>query len=126
MSGFRPQRLAEQINRILSELLLFGTKDPQLIDVTITDVEVTPDLQMARVFYTVNGDAQEKKDAKKALERATPFFRHTLGSELQVRVVPDVRFQYDESLDHGRRIDDLLRQINTEGTSNDPGDSADD
>jgi len=127
MRGFRPERLAEQVKQVLIELLLYGVKDPRLADVSVSDVEVTRDLQLARVYYTVNGDEQERKDARKALEKATPFLRHNLADELEVRTVPDVKFIYDDSQERGRRIDDLLRQVGgVDEKSDDAGDSADD
>ncbi len=123
--SFRPQRLAEQIHHVLSEILLGGVKDPSLLSVTFAGVEVTRDLQLARVYYTVLGDENDQKEAQVGLKRATPFLRRAIGDELQVRKVPDLRFIYDGSQAQGRRIDELLRQAR-EMENNDSEDSSDD
>lgn len=110
MANFRAERLAEQIHQVLSGLLISGAKDPALALVTVTSVDVTRDLQLARVYYTVTGDDSDKKAAATGLKRASAFLRHALGEEIQVRLVPELRFNYDSSIEQGRKIEDLLRQ----------------
>lgn len=111
MGGYRPQRLAEEIHQILVEVLMYGVKDPRVVDVTVTAVEVSPDLQLARIFYTVDGDEAERRQAAAGLKHATPYLRHTLAEEVRIRQVPELRFIYDESLERGQRIDNLLKQV---------------
>ena len=110
MGGYRPQRLAEEVHQILVEVLMYGVKDPRVVDVTVTAVDVAPDLQLARVFYTVDGDAAERRQAAEGLKSVTPYLRHTLAEEVRLRQIPELRFIYDESLERGQRIDSLLRQ----------------
>jgi ribosome-binding factor A len=72
--------------------------DPGIGFITLTRVQVSPDLQMARVFYTTLGDSKARRDTARALERAPPFFRRQIGSRLRLRRVPEVEFRFDESI----------------------------
>jgi len=92
-------------------LLLRGLNDPRIGFVTITGVEVTPDLHLARVYYTVIGDEAARRNCAAGLKSATPFIRQQLGRQLQMRYTPDLLFHYDSSIDYGNRIDSLLRDI---------------
>lgn len=110
MSSYRPERVAGQIHKVISELLLSGEiKDPRVALITLTEVSVTRDLSMARVFYTCLGDAQQRLEAADGLVRVAPFVRRLLGKEMRLRHMPELRFEYDKSADTGRRIEELLR-----------------
>jgi len=86
-------------------------RDPRLADLTVTGVEVTPDLLQARVYFTVLGDNDAEREALAALEHATGYLRTQLAARVQLRFVPELTFQLDTSMAYGRRIDDLLDQI---------------
>ena len=119
MSSYRPERVAGQIHKIISELFLSGEiKDPRIAQVTLTEVKITRDLRLARVYYSVLGDAADKETAVAGLKAVAPFVRRFLGQEMSLRHVPEVRFEFDASADTGRRIDDLLREARVE-TSDD-------
>ena len=120
MSSYRPERVAGQMHKVISELLLSGEiKDPRVALITLTEVSVTRDLRLARVFYTCLGDAEQKREAAEGLMKVAPFVRRLLGQEMSLRHIPELRFEYDSSSDKGRRIEELLR-----GTSSDePHDS---
>jgi ribosome-binding factor A len=126
--GYRPARVADQIRQELSELLTRGeVHDPGIGFITLTRVQVSPDLQMARVFYTTLGDSKARRDTARALERATPFFRRQIGSRLRLRRVPEVEFRFDESIAHQDRIEQILRDLHEEererrGSHGDDGD----
>jgi ribosome-binding factor A len=126
--GYRPARVADQIRQELSELLTRGeVHDPGIDFITLTRVQVSPDLQMARVFYTTLGDSKARRDTARALERATPFFRRQIGSRLRLRRVPEVEFRFDESIAHQDRIEQILRDLHEEererrGSHDDDGD----
>jgi ribosome-binding factor A len=126
--GYRPARVADQIRQELSELLTRGeVHDPGIGFITLTRVQVSPDLQMARVFYTTLGDSKARRDTARALERATPFFRRQIGSRLRLRRVPEVEFRFDESIAHQDRIEQILRDLHEEererrGSHDDDGD----
>lgn len=113
--GYRPDRVADQIRQELSELLTRGeVHDPGIGFITLTRVQVSPDLQLARVFYTTLGDSKARRDTARALERATPFFRRQIGGRLRLRRVPEFEFRFDESIAHQDRIEQILRDLHEE------------
>jgi ribosome-binding factor A len=113
--GYRPNRVADQIRQELSELLTRGeVHDPGIGFITLTRVQVSPDLQMARVFYTTLGDAKARLETARALDRATPFFRRQIGGRLRLRRVPEFEFRFDESVAHQDRIEQILRDLHEE------------
>jgi len=113
--GSRPDRVADQIRGELGQLLAREVHDPGIGFVTITRVQVSPDLQQARVFYTALGrsgdDERARRDSERALERAIPFLRRRIGSRLRLRRVPELRFVYDESIAGQDRIERLLNEL---------------
>jgi ribosome-binding factor A len=113
--GHRPDRVGDQIRQELSELLSRGqVHDPGIGFITLTRVQVTPDLQLARVYYTTMGDEKARKDTAKALQRATPFFRRQVGGRLQLRRVPELEFRFDQSVAHQDRIEQIIRDLHEE------------
>ena len=111
MPSRRQRRVAELIHRELSLLLMLDARDPRLADVTITAVDVTPDLMQARVFFTVLGDDERVSEAQAGLQRATGFLRTQLAARIQLRFMPHLAFELDKSAAYGRRIDQLLDEI---------------
>ena len=113
--GYRPDRVGDQIRKELSELLTRGeVHDPGIGFITLTRVQVSPDLQLARVFYTMLGDPKARAETAKALQRATPFLRRQIGGRLRLRRVPEIEFRFDESIAHQDRIEQILRELNEE------------
>jgi ribosome-binding factor A len=113
--GHRPDRVGDQIRQELSELLSRGAvRDPGIGFITLTRVQVTADLQLARVYYTTMGDPNARKDTARALKRATPFFRRRVGERLQLRRVPELEFRFDESVANQDRIEQILRDLHKE------------
>jgi ribosome-binding factor A len=102
--GSRPDRVGEQIRQELSQILSQQVHDPGLGFVTLTRVKVTADLQLARVLFTVIGDAKQRQATEKALDRALPFLRRQIASRMRLRRVPVLQFFYDESVAHQDRI----------------------
>ena len=111
--GSRPDRVADQIRAELANLLTRDVHDPGIGFVTITRVQMTPDLQQARVFFTSLGDAKARTSSNRALERAVPFLRRQIGSRLRLKRVPELIFTYDESIAGQDRIEQLLAEIRT-------------
>jgi ribosome-binding factor A len=108
----RPEKVAHLMRREVADILERKLRDPGLVStVTVTDVQVTHDLSFAKIFVTVLGDSAARTQAMEALKRATGFVRHELGDRLELREVPELRFEYDVSLDRGQRVEDLLRKI---------------
>ncbi len=113
--GHRPDRVGEQIRDAVAELLARGdVHDPGIGFITLTRVQVTSDLQIARVFYTSLGDQKARKDTARALERATAFFRRQIGGRLRLRRVPELEFRFDETIEHQDRIEQILRDLHEE------------
>ena len=107
----RTIRLAEQIRQEVGDILAREVHDPGIGFLTLTRVKVAPDLQQARVYYTTLGDPNERKKTARALDRALPFIRRALGMRLNLRRVPELAFQFDESVAHQARVEELLEQI---------------
>lgn len=103
-------------------MLVKGLKDPRIGFVTVTAVEMTPDLHLAKVFFTVMGDEQARRDSAAGLKSSAPFLRREIGKHLHMRYVPDLLFVYDASIDYGNRIESLIKQIHRD----DSGDTEND
>jgi ribosome-binding factor A len=110
----RPERVAQMIQQLLGERFARGMRDPRIGLVTITGVKMSPDLREARVYWTVHGDPEQREHTAKGLENARGFLRREIGTELKLRLTPDLRFTYDEAIDRGERIEQLLRQVHDE------------
>jgi ribosome-binding factor A len=123
--GHRPDRVGDQIRQELSELLSRGeVHDPGIGFITLTRVQVTADLQLARVYYTTMGDEKARKDTARALQRATPFLRRHVGGRLQLRRVPELEFRFDESVAHQDRIEQILRDLHEEEAKREKNDDS--
>jgi len=88
--------------------------DPGIGFITLTRVKVSPDLQIARVYYTTMGDPAARRETAVALDRATPFLRRQVGGRLRLRRVPDLEFRFDESVVHQDRIEQIIRDLHEE------------
>ena len=104
----RLRRVADQIQRELSELLRAELKDPRVGMITLTGVEVSPDLAHAKVFFTTLADTESLKSIEAGLERAAGFLRVQLGKRLSLRVTPAIRFKHDVSVERGVRLSQLI------------------
>jgi ribosome-binding factor A len=113
----RPKRVAETIKKRIAEALGRDLHDPRLVGLTVTRVEVGPDLALAQVFVrTLAGvaDAKTQADIEAAANRAARLLRADLGGKLGLRRVPELRFSYDRGLDAVVRIEELLSEIQRE------------
>ncbi|MDA5107334.1 MULTISPECIES: 30S ribosome-binding factor RbfA [Brevibacillus] len=122
MNKTRMSRVGEEIKKELSLLLQRGLKDPRIGFVTVTDVEVTSDLQLAKVFVSIFGDDEQRKASLAGLQKAKGYLRTEIGRRVKLRHVPDFVFKLDESIDYGNRIESILREISTEGAKGDKQD----
>ena len=112
----RARKLADRIKVIIAKRLDRGLRDPRLGFVTITDVQVTGDLQHATVFYTVYGTDQERADTAAALQAATGMLRSEVGKNITARLTPTLEFQLDAIPENAAHIEDLLRQARERDT----------
>jgi ribosome-binding factor A len=115
--GSRPSRVGDQLRGELADLLSREVHDPGVGFLTITRVDVSPDLQQARVYYTSMGDDKARRESRRALQRATPFLRRQIGHRLRLKRVPELEFLFDESIEQGDRIERILQEINAERAS---------
>ena len=105
---YRRERIGDQIKVELAELVRDEVRDPRIGFVTFTEVRMSPDLKYARVYVSILGEPEERDETLAALVRAGGFLRRHIGSRLQLRFVPELRFVLDDTLDRSERIDELL------------------
>lgn len=113
----RQEKLGEQIAAEVSDLLRTRVKDPRVGFASITHVEVSGDLRHAKIFVSVMGEPDEKKNTIEALHHATGFLRHELAERLTVRFMPEIVFKLDNSIEQGAHILGLIRQLESQETS---------
>lgn len=119
--GPRIRRVNELLREVIAEEVA-RLKDPRLGFVTVTGVDTAPDLRSARVYYSVLGDEAERRDTQEALERSAPHIRHAVGRQVRLKYTPELRFQMDEAINRGLRIEQLLRDLREEQDERgDPG-----
>lgn len=114
MPKVRNSRIAEQIKKELGFLLQRELKDPRIGFVTVTGVEVTNDLSLAKVFISVMGSEEEKRNTLQTLEKAQGFLRSELGKRIEIRAIPELAFKLDTSIDYGDRIERILSALKEE------------
>ena len=110
MSRGRPQKVADLIQRELADLLRHEVRDPRVGMVTLTSVDVAPDLSHAKVFFTIL-DKGKQADTAKALQRASGFLRSQLSHRMSMYTTPELRFVYDESVERGDRLSRLIDSV---------------
>jgi len=108
----RSSRISELLQRELSELIRRQVKDPRIHLVTITNVDVSPDLSNAKVLISVLGAQKPQPEVVAALNHAAGFLRHALGRTLKLRSIPELRFRYDDTLDRAAHLDALITRAN--------------
>lgn len=112
--GHRVERIAEEIKKEVVQMIQEELKDPRIGFVTVTDVEVSSDLRHAKVYVSILGSEEEKKNTLAALQNAQGFVRSELGKRIPLRYTPEITFKFDPSIEHGARIMELLEQIKRE------------
>jgi ribosome-binding factor A len=118
--SLRTTRVNELLREQISELLLREVKDPRVSRgmITITEVQVTPDMRRATVFVSHLGTDKERKDALEGLQASAPFMHRELVHRLKMRNIPDLFFRFDPSIERGARLADLINQVATERSDN--------
>ena len=109
----RGRRIADQLQRELSEIIRLELKDPRVGLVTITDIEVSSDNSHAKVFFTVLGNDAQQDSATRALQHAAGFLRSQVAPRLRLRTVPQLHFIYDSSVERGMHLSKLIEQAVT-------------
>lgn len=112
--GHRVNRVGEQMKKELGDIISRKIKDPRIGFVTVTDVEVSGDLQQAKVYISVLGDDEQKEDTLKGLAKAKGFIRTEIGQRIRLRKTPELIFEFDESMAYGNRINSLIHELKRE------------
>lgn len=107
----RTERVADNLLHEVAQILQKDVKDPRIGFVTLTGVKVSPDLRVAKIYYTVLGEAVNRKASAEGLASARSFIRREIGQRLRLRVVPDVRFLYDESMEQTLHVQEMLEDL---------------
>jgi len=109
--GSRPERVADQIRAEVTTMIARELHDPGVGFVTVTRVQVSPDLQHARVFYTALGDQAAQRTSGQALQRAAGYMRRQIGQRLRLRRAPELHFEFDGGVGHQDRVEQLLKEL---------------
>ena len=119
MSAPRLVRVQDQIKKEISEVVQTKLRDPGVGFVTFTEVNVSPDLRQATVFFSVLGSETEREKSFKALKRAAGFIQQELGKRMRMRFIPRLEFRYDSSAEYGGRIDKIIEDLHSQDENRD-------
>lgn len=114
----RAQKVAMAIKQEVSQIILYELKDPRIGFVTITHVDLTPDLKIAHIFYSILGEPQKVENSQKALEVAKGYIRRLLGGRLELRFVPELKFRKDDSITQSFHITEMLKRLKEDEEKN--------
>jgi ribosome-binding factor A len=115
----RAERISSLIRQDIGELIQAHTNDPRLKAlISVTQVQTSADLKNAKISVSVLGDKKQQEDAIKAFRSAAGYFRHELAQRLTTRVIPELTFELDESIERGVRISNLIDQVVSEDAEN--------
>lgn len=107
----RSDRVGGRIKQEIAALLQKQISDPRLSGAVITGVKVSSDLRLAKIYFSISGGEKGRQEAQSGFERARGFIKRELAQRLGLRYMPDLKFYYDESIDYGDRIEQLLRSV---------------
>ena len=113
-SSRRPEQVGETVRQVVTDALLREIRDPRVGLVTVTHVQVSGDLSVARVAVAVPGEEAERQRALEGLQSAAGFFRSRLAKVLSTRTIPELRFELDRGIEHAARINQLLAEVRRE------------
>ena len=114
MEGKRSEKIADVIQREISEILMKSIKDPRIGFVTITRVTVSEDCRFAKIYFSVAGDLAERESSQKGLESAKGYIRKELGRRVRLRYTPEIMFQFDPSIEYAIHMEKLIQSIRQE------------
>jgi len=114
----RSDRIGGHIQTTLSEILLKKVKDPRLETATITDVKVSRDLRIARVYFVTSGNKKNMEEVAEGFKSALGYVKRNLARQLGLRYMPDIKFCYDESFDYGSHINKVLKTVKADNGHN--------
>ncbi|MGD9083303.1 MAG: 30S ribosome-binding factor RbfA [Desulfobacterales bacterium] len=114
----RSDRVSGQIQKILSEILLKKVKDPRLENTSITDVKMSRDLRIARIYFVISGNKKNIDEALEGFKSAIGYVKRSVARQLGLRYMPDLKFFYDESFDYGSHINNVLKALKADNGPN--------
>jgi ribosome-binding factor A len=114
MEGKRSEKVADLIQKEISQMLVKSVKDPRIGFVTITRVTVSEDCRFAKVYYSIAGTQAERKSSMKGLESAKGYVRKELGRRIRLRYTPDIMFQFDPSIEYAIHMEELIHSLHQE------------
>jgi ribosome-binding factor A len=114
----RSDRVCGHIQKALSDILLKKIKDPRLEFATITNVKMSRDLRVARIYFTTTGNKKSAEEALEGFKSAIGYVKRTLAGQLGLRYMPELKFFYDESFDYGSHIDKILKDVKADNGFN--------
>jgi ribosome-binding factor A len=117
MEGKRSEKVADLIQKEISQMLLKSIKDPRIGFVTITKVTVSEDCRFAKVYYSVTGTPEERKRSMRGLDSAKGYVRKELGRRIRLRYTPEIMFQFDPSIEYAIHMEELIQSIHQERES---------
>ena len=115
MANKRAVRVGELLKEEISQIVLREMKDPRIGFVSVTDVEVSGDLRHAKVFISVYGSDQEKKETLEGLQQAQGFVRKLVGERVKIHHTPEIIFRYDDSIENGVHISEIIKDLKESG-----------
>ena len=118
MGSRRVKRAEDLIRREISSLLLFKSKDPRFKSLSITSVRMTPDLRRATISYSLFDDNLSREEVRDLLEKAKGFFRREVGRAVALKYVPELVFEYDQSLEYAQHMDQVISGLKVEPLEN--------
>lgn len=122
--GQRASRVAEELRKIIAQILLEDLSDPRLGFVTVTRIHVTDDLRLGRVYYSVLGDEEQKESTTESLQEHQGFIRRLVAERLNMKFAMEIRFELDPSIDHSFKIDTILKKIHEKKEPDAPTDGS--
>jgi len=114
MEGKRSDKVADLIQKEISEMLLRGLKDPRIGFVTITKVAVSEDCRTAKIYFSVTGSPEDRERSTEGLNSAKGYVRKELGRRIRMKYTPDISFQFDPSIEYAIHIGEVIEQIRKE------------
>jgi ribosome-binding factor A len=114
MEGKRSEKVADLIQKEISQMLVKSIKDPRIGFVTITRVTVSEDCRFAKVYFSVAGTLAEKESSMKGLDSAKGYVRKELGRRIRLRYTPEIMFQFDPSIEYAIHMEELIQSIHQE------------
>ncbi len=115
MKNKRAIRVGELLKEEISHIILREMKDPRIGFVSVTDVEVSGDLRHAKVFISVYGTETEKEETMQGLKKARGYIRKLVGDRIKIHHTPELLFRYDDSIEHGVHISEIINDLKENG-----------